>query len=334
MVQLSVLDQSIAVADRPQAEAIRESVSLAEYCEKLGYHRYWVSEHHNHPAIVGTAPEILIAAIASKTNRIRVGSAGVMLPHYSPFKVAEQFRVLDALAPGRIDLGLGRAPGSDGLTAFALNPNAAERPHQFPNDVMDLDAWLHGEELQEGHTFSKLKAQPSGDTAPEIWILGSSAFGAQVAAHFGLPYAFAWFFTNGHGGQQALEIYRQHYKPRARHPKSNPAICVWALAAETHEEAQYHFSSRARWQLFRDRGQHLTFEDPETALAAQYDEYEQSKIEELRKTTFVGTGEEVATRITALAKELNVEEVAIVTWAYDATARKNSYCQIASAFGL
>ena len=106
MVQLSVLDQSIAVADRPQAEAIRESVSLAEYCEKLGYHRYWVSEHHNHPAIVGTAPEILIAAIASKTNRIRVGSAGVMLPHYSPFKVAEQFRVLDALAPGRIDLGL------------------------------------------------------------------------------------------------------------------------------------------------------------------------------------------------------------------------------------
>ena len=129
MIHLSVLDQSIAVADRPQSDAIRDTVSLAEYCEELGYHRYWVSEHHNHPAIVGTAPEILIAAIASKTNRIRVGSAGVMLPHYSPFKVAEQFRVLDALAPGRIDLGLGRAPGSDGLTAFALNPNAVSYTH-------------------------------------------------------------------------------------------------------------------------------------------------------------------------------------------------------------
>ena len=145
MLKLSVLDQSIAVSGRPQGAAIRETIALANHCEDLGYHRFWVSEHHNHPAIVGTAPEIVIAAIASNTEKIRVGSAGVMLPHYAPFKVAEQFRVLDAIAPGRIDLGLGRAPGSDGLTAFALNPNAAERPNQFPNDVMDLDAWIHGE---------------------------------------------------------------------------------------------------------------------------------------------------------------------------------------------
>ena len=164
MLKLSVLDQSIAVSGRPQAAAIRETIALANHCEDLGYHRFWVSEHHNHPAIVGTAPEIVIAAIASNTEKIRVGSAGVMLPHYAPFKVAEQFRVLDAIAPGRIDLGLGRAPGSDGLTAFALNPNAAERPNQFPNDVMDLDAWIHGEPLQDGHTFSKLKAQPTGET--------------------------------------------------------------------------------------------------------------------------------------------------------------------------
>lgn len=334
MLRLSVLDQSIAVADRPQGLAIRESVSLAGYCEELGYHRYWVSEHHNHPAIVGTAPEILIAAIAAKTERIRVGSAGVMLPHYSPFKVAEQFRVLDAIAPGRIDLGLGRAPGSDGLTAFALNPSGAERPHQFPNDIMDLDAWIHGETLREGHTFSQLKAQPSGETAPEIWILGSSSFGAQVAAHFGLPYAFAWFFTNGHGGKQALDIYRKNYKPSGRHERPNAAICVWALAAETHDEAQFHFSSRARWQLYRDRGQHLTFETPEAALDADYDPYELAKIEELRKITFVGTGEEVVTRITALANELNVEEVAIVTWTYSEEARRSSYSEIAKAFGL
>jgi len=138
VLRLSVLDQSIAAAGRPHGQAIRDTVSLAAHCEALGYRRFWVSEHHNHPSILGTAPEILIAAMAMRTERIRIGSAGVMLPHYSALKVAEQFRVLDALAPGRIDLGLGRAPGSDGLTAYALHPMANERPQQFPADVRDI----------------------------------------------------------------------------------------------------------------------------------------------------------------------------------------------------
>jgi luciferase family oxidoreductase group 1 len=326
VLRLSVLDQSIAVAGRSQGSAIRETVALAQHCEALGYHRFWVSEHHNHPAIVGTAPEIVIAAIAATTERIRIGSAGI--------KVAEQFRVLDALAPGRIDLGLGRAPGSDGLTAYALNPNAAERPNQFPNDVMDLDAWLHGEPLQEGHTFARLKAQPQGETAPEIWILGSSAYGAQVAAHFGLPYAFAWFFTDGQGGEQALALYRDTYKPSERFPEPRSSICVWALAAETHEEAQYHFSSRARWQLYRDRGLHLTFETPADAMAAAYNEREEVRIAELRRTTFVGTGPEVVERTRELADRLGVDEVAIVTWSHSNEARRTSYTEIAKAFEL
>jgi luciferase family oxidoreductase group 1 len=334
VLRLSVLDQSIAVAGRPQGAAIRETVALAKHCEDLGYHRFWVSEHHNHPAIVGTAPEIVIAAIAATTERIRIGSAGVMLPHYAPFKVAEQFRVLDALAPGRIDLGLGRAPGSDGLTAFALNPNAAERPNQFPNDVLDLDAWVHGEALREGHGFAALKAQPTGETAPEIWILGSSAYGAQVAAHFGMPYAFAWFFTDGRGGKQALDLYRETYRPSTRHPKPNAGICVWALAAATHAEAQHHFSSRARWQIYRARGLHQTFETPEDALAAPYDARETARIEELRRTTFVGTGPEVVERIRELATRLGVEEVAVVTWTHGADARRDSYTEIAAAMGL
>ena len=147
MLRLSVLDQSIATSGRPHGHAIRDTLALAQHCDSLGYHRFWVSEHHSHPTIVGTALEILIAAIATHTTHLRVGSAGVMLPHYAPLKVAEQFRVLDALAPGRIDLGLGRAPGSDGRTAFALNPMANERPAQFPNDVADLMAWVHGEPL-------------------------------------------------------------------------------------------------------------------------------------------------------------------------------------------
>src|SRR6478672_13875910 len=150
-LRISVLDQSTAARDRGQDDAIRETLAYARHCDALGYHRYWVSEHHNSDSIVGTAPEILIAAIAATTQRIRVGSAGVMLPHYSALKVAEQFRVLEAIAPGRIDLGLGRAPGSDGRTAFALNPMANERPAHFPADVRDLMAWLTGSPLSEGH---------------------------------------------------------------------------------------------------------------------------------------------------------------------------------------
>src|SRR5579862_7046923 len=146
-MRLSVLDQSVAIAGRPHELSIRNTVALAKHCETLGYERFWVSEHHNHPTIVGTAPEIVMAAIAATTERIRIGSAGIMLPHYSAFKVAEVFRVLDALAPGRIDMGLGRAPGSDGLTAYALNPNAAAAADHFPMQVRDLLAWVAGAPL-------------------------------------------------------------------------------------------------------------------------------------------------------------------------------------------
>ncbi|BBK38392.1 N5,N10-methylene tetrahydromethanopterin reductase [Allostella sp. ATCC 35155] len=322
---VSILDQSIAAAGRPQGQAIRDTIALARHCEALGYHRFWVSEHHNHPTIVGSAPEILIAAIAATTDRIRVGSAGVMLPHYSAYKVAEQFRVLDAIAPGRIDLGLGRAPGSDGRTAFALNPLANERPDQFPSDVRDIQCWLAGEPLPEGHPFAAVQAYPQGETVPEVWILGSSDFGARVAAHFGLPYSFAWFFTDGRGGQQALDLYRSGYRPSPRHPAPRAGICVWALAADTEEEAQYHFTPRARWRLFRDRGIFLALESPEAAAAHTYSEMEQARIAEMRQNAFVGTGPAVGERIRDLARRLALDEIAIVTWAHDERARHRSY---------
>ena len=263
-MRLSVLDQSIAVVGRPHGESIRDTIALAQHCEALGYDRFWVSEHHSNETIVGTAPEILIAAIATVTKRIRVGSAGIMLPHYAPFKVAEQFRVLDAIAPGRIDLGLGRAPGSDGRTAFALHPLANERPAQFPGDVRDLMAWVTGSPCRRD-TPSGRSRKPVGVTTPEIWILGSSDYGAQVAAHFGLPYAFAWFFADGASGEQALDIYRRLYQPSAAHPIAHTALCVWALAADTEEEARHHFSSRARFRLLRERGIFAPLETPECA---------------------------------------------------------------------
>ena len=331
MLQLSVLDQSIACAGRPQGEAIRNTLALAHATEAMGYKRFWVSEHHSNDTIVGTAPEVLMAAVAATTTRIRVGSAGVMLPHYSPFKVAEQFRVLDALAPGRIDLGLGRAPGSDGRTAYALNPLANERPQQFPNDVRDLRAWVTGAALPDGHPFAKVRAFPSGDTSPEMWILGSSDFGAQVAAHFGMPYAFAWFFTDGAGAMEALRLYRDMYRPSERHPEPCPALCVWALAAETAEEAQRHFTSRARFRLFRDRGVFLPLEAPDVAAAYDYSAAEQARMDVFRRTAFVGTGASVTAQIKDLAQRTGAVEIAVVTWAFDEAARVKSYRLIAAA---
>jgi luciferase family oxidoreductase group 1 len=333
-LRLSVLDQSVAVVGRPHGQSIRDTIALAQLCEELGYHRFWVSEHHNHATIAGTAPEILIAAITSVTKRIRVGSAGVMLPHYSPLKVAEQFLVLEAIAPGRIDLGLGRAPGSDGRTAFALNPLANERPALFPNDVRDLMAWVSGGELPQGHHFRQVKAYPLSETVPEIWMLGSSDYGAQVAAHFGLPYAFAWFFTDGKGGPEALKLYRELYRPSPRHPEPNAALCVWALAAETEEEAQFHFTSRARVRLLRDRGIFAPLEPPEVAAAHVTSDAEAARIADMRRINFVGTGTQVAERIADLSRQHGVQEIAVVTWAYDEAVRRNSYRLLARAMGL
>jgi len=333
-LRLSVLDQSVAVTDRPHGAAIRDTIALARTCEALGYRRFWVSEHHSNATIVGTAPEILIAAIAAVTQRIRVGSAGIMLPHYSSFKVAEQFRVLDAIAPGRIDLGLGRAPGSDGRTAFALNPLANERPARFPSEVRDLIAWVTGGPLPEGHPFAAVRAYPLGKTAPEVWLLGSSDYGAQVAAHFGLPYAFAWFFTDGAGAAEAIDVYRRLYRPSVNHPEPHAALCVWALAAETEEEAQFHFSSRARFRLLRDRGIFAPLEPPAVAAGYPYTQAEAARMALFRNNALVGTGAQVAERIARLQKLLDVAEIAVVTWAYDEGARQQSYRLLAEAAGI
>jgi luciferase family oxidoreductase group 1 len=329
-----VLDQSPVVTGRAPDTSIRESLALARHAEALGYHRYWVAEHHNSASIAGSAPEILIAAIAAATTRIRVGSAGVMLPHYSSLKVAEQFRVLEAIAPGRIDLGVGRAPGSDRLTAHALNPNANAAAEQFPAAVRDLLAWLSGERLPEGHTFRDVAAMPTGPTVPEVWILGSSEFGAQVAAHFGLPYCFAHFITDGHGAAEALETYRRTYRPSPRHPVPHGAVCVWALAADTEEEADREFASRALWRLGRDRGAYEPLPSPEEARAYPYSAADLARIERLTRTAIHGTGAVVAERIRALAVSLGVREVGILTATHDPEPRRRSYGLLAEAFGL
>jgi luciferase family oxidoreductase group 1 len=330
----SVLDQSPAKQGQAEDNAIRETLALARHCERLGYHRYWLSEHHNSGALAGTAPEILVAAIAANTQRIRVGSSGVMLPHYSALKVAEQFRVIEAIAPGRIDLGVGRAPGSDQLTAMALNAHSNAHD-EFPRQVFELQAWLTGERLPDNHPFRQVVAHPRGPTSPELWILGSSDYGAQLAAHFGLPYAFAYFFSDGQGVQQALSLYRRNYRPSNRYPKPVATICVWALAAGTEAEARRLMTSRELWRLSRDKGGlRDPLASPEQAAAYPYTAADHAAIQQIRDKAFAGTADQVAAKLRALAAELLLDEIVINTWTFDEAARARSYELLATALEL
>jgi luciferase family oxidoreductase group 1 len=333
VLRISVLDQSTIVTGRSPDASIRESIRLAAHCESLGYARYWCAEHHNSDSQAGTAPEILISAIAATTTRIRVGSAGVMLPHYSSLKVAEQFRVLDAIAPGRIDLGLGRAPGSDGRTAFALNPRADSAADEFPAAVRDLIHWSAGERLVEGHPFRDIRAQPMSATHPEIWILGSSDYGAQVAAYFGLPFCFAHFITEGRGVDEAFAYYREGYRPSAAHPSPHGAICVWAVTAETAAEAERLFSSRMISRLNRDKGIFAALPSPEEAAAYVLSDADKARVERLRSRSIYGTPDVVGAKLRELAVRYQVEEIAILSTVHDPEARRRSYALLAAEFG-
>jgi luciferase family oxidoreductase group 1 len=334
-MKLSVLDQSAAVAGRSEAESIRETLALAGHCEALGYHRFWLSEHHNIPAIVGTAPEVLMAAIAATTSRIRIGSAGVMLPHYSALKVAEQFRVLEALAPGRIDLGLGRAPGGDMRTAQALNPNGYGAAEDFPQQVRDLQAWVCAPEGEGGgEAYQGIHAHPHGPTSPEMWILGSSDYGAQLAAHFGLPYAFAYFFTDGQGAEQAMDLYRRLYRPSPRFPTPQSTLCVWALVADTEVQARHQALSRDRWRVDRNRGVFGPLRSPDEVAARGFQPADAPVLRTLRERAFVGTAAQVGAKLRALAADYGLSELVVNTWAHDPAVRRRSYTLLAQEFGL
>ena len=333
-MRLSVLDQSSIVTGRSAPASIQETLALARLCEDLGYDRYWLAEHHNSASQAGTAPEILMAAIAATTRRIRVGSAGVMLPHYASLKVAEQFRVLEAIAPGRIDMGLGRAPGSDGRTAYALNPAADSAADHFPSMVRDLLHWVRGEPLVDGHPFRDIVAQPAGDTAPEPWILGSSDYGAQVAAYFGLPYCFAHFITDGRGAEQALQAYRDGFRPSPSLARPYAVAAVWAMAADTEAEADRLFASRALWRLGRDRGVSEPLPSADEAAAYPYTEAERTRVAATRARALAGTPDQVIGQFRTLSKTLEVEEIVILTTLHDAADRRRSYTLLAEAAGL
>lgn len=330
-MKLSVLDQSVACAGRDEADALRDTVEMAVHCEALGFHRFWVSEHHGLPGIVGSAPEIVMAAVAARTRRIRIGSAGVMLPHYAPLKVAEQFNVLQALAPGRIDLGVGRAPAGDMRTALALNPDAAHAAEAFPELIAEVMAWTAG---RRHRGITAHPRPPAGVAPPELWVLGSSDYGARLAAQLGLPYAFAWFFTDGQGGEQALALYRTLYRPSERHPAPRPTICVWALAADTADAARHHALSRDRWRVDRQRGLLGPLRPPHEVAAEGFSAAETAQLQPMREQALVGTAAEVGAKLRTLAEWLQLDELVVNTWAHDPAVRRRSYALLAREFGL
>jgi luciferase family oxidoreductase group 1 len=328
----SVLDQSPVSEGRGEDQAIRDSLALAQDCERLGYERFWLSEHHALSSVAGTAPEVLAAAVAATTRRIRVGSAGVMLPHYSALKVAEQFRVLEAIAPGRIDLGVGRAPGSDGLTARALNAHA--NVDEFPRQVQELDHWVRNEPLPEAHPYRGIVAHPTGATSPSLWILGSSTYGAQLAAYLGLPYAFAYFFSDGAGVEEALDSYRRNFRPSGRLSAPHATVCVWALAADTAAEARTLLTAREHWRVGFEKGLRAPLVSPEKAAAHPYTPTERATLERLRAAAFAGSAVQVAGMLRELGERLELDEIVINTWTYDPEARRHSYALLAEAFEL
>lgn len=330
---LSVLDQSPISEGSTGADALHNTIDLARLTDQLGYRRYWVAEHHGGPMLAGPSPEALIGPIAAATQGIRVGSGGVMLPHYSPLKVAETFTVLAGLFPGRIDLGIGRAAGTDPLTTFALQRDRRQAaPDDFPQQLAELLAYFD-DSLPTDHPFHRLASTlPGRPELPIPWLLGSSAQSAIWAGQLGLPYAFA-DFINAEGSEIA-KLYRERFEPSRDLRASRTAVAVWALAAPTEEEAVFlSTSSRMSFTLLR-RNQLIPVPSPEKAV--EFLEREGKPLNGARpgRRSIVGTPEKVRAEIETVASEYGAEEVIVVTITYDHQARRRSYELIADAFGL
>ncbi len=354
-LRLSVLDQSPVPAGHTAGEALANSLDLAQHADRLGYTRLWYSEHHAMEMLACTAPEILITRAAAATKRIRVGSGGVMLPHYSAFKVAEVFSTLHAMFPGRIDLGIGRAPGGGQLESYALRrTRQGPQPDDFPQQLAEVLAYLHPDRFAESpdHPFRKLLVAPHEPGAPDVWLLGSSMWSAVTAAQEGLPYAYAHFFS-AQGTRQAIEYYQRNFQPSRfdddglgrKTPEAT--LAIGAICAPTQEEAEFlHASVRLLQRRIRT-GDRRPVASPEDAVreletmrpqapnpfasftAGSFDEPD----EEWPRYV-VGTPDKVALKLRALAEELHLSELIVNTITHSHEARLRSYSLLAEAMGL
>ncbi len=332
-MRLSVLDQSPISEGSTGADALHNTLDLARLTDELGYHRYWVAEHHGGPMLAGPSPEVLIGPIAGATEGIRVGSGGVMLPHYSPLKVAESFTILAALFPGRIDLGIGRAAGTDPLTTFALQRDRRQAaPDDFPQQLAELLAYFD-DSLPTDHPFHRLAASlPGRPELPVPWLLGSSAQSAIWAGELGLRYAFADFINPG--GSEIAALYRQRFRSERDLGAPQTAVAAWVLCAPSDEEAQHlAASSRMTLTLLR-RGELIPVPTPEKAVAFLAAQGKSVTGGLPGRRAILGSPDTVRAGIEALADEYRADEVIVVTITHDHGARRRSYELIAGAMGL
>ncbi len=332
---LSVVDQSPVRQGGTAGDALRETIELARATEKLGYQRFWVAEHHNLPGFAGTAPEIMIGQIAARTNTMRVGSGGVMLSHYSALKVAETFRMLESLYPGRIDLGIGRAPGSDPRTAAALAyPGGVRDISYFPEQVDDVLAYL-ADERDPAHPFAGVHAGPTPATMPEVWLLGSGIDSAHLAAQRGLPFSYAYFFGMGvEHGPTIVESYRRYFRPSAFLSEPQVNVAVQVLCAETEEEAKRLAASRNLVRLRIVTGRRSGVPPVEEALAYPYTPQERAYLAEFTRANVDGNPQQVKAKLEAIAELYQTTDLSIVTICYDFTARVRSYELVAEVCGI
>ena len=324
--KFSVLDLVPIVKDATAAEAIERSLDLARHTENLGYTRFWISEHHNMESLASSAPTLLIGHIAGGTKTIRVGSGGVMLPNHAPLVVAEQFGTLGTIYPGRIDLGLGRAPGTDQRTAMALRRYRQETVQDFPNNIDELQTYFSVE-----NATAPVRATPGEGVDIPLYLLGSSTFSAELAGKKGLPYAFASHFAPTHL-HHALRLYHENFKPSDQLEKPYTMACVNVIAAETDEDAQRLATSAKQFMLGVIRNTRKPLSPPVDSMAGIWNEMEKMQIEQMMHYSFIGSKETIAKGLEQFQKETLVDEIIVISHIYDHAARLKSYKLVSEVF--
>lgn len=331
-IRLSVLDQSPVRKGATPEQAIQETIQLAKYADELGYTRYWVAEHHNTGLLAGSAPEVLLAYLASQTKSIRIGSGGVMMPNHSALKVAENFRMLEALAPGRIDLGMGRAPGTDRLTAAMLNPSNQFSEQDFIEQLFNLRNYFH-DTAQPGTPQAKVRAIPQVNTVPAMWLLSSSGQSGIFAAHFGMGFSFA-HFINPIGGPEAVATYRERFKPSDDLPEQQANMAVFVFCSEDEEKiAQHQALMDFRFNQFEKGTPSIpvTYEDIKNMT---YTLAEEERIRYNRQRVITGRAVELKDKLNQLAESYNVDEIIAVTITENFEDRLESYRLLAKVFEI
>ena len=329
-IRLSVLDQSPVRKGVTAEQAIQETAELARYTDQLGYTRFWISEHHNTGSLAGSTPEVLLAYLGSQTKSIRIGSGGVMMPNHSALKVAENFRMLEALFPGRVDLGMGRAPGTDRLTAAMLNPSNQFREQDFINQLYDLNNYFH-DRGDPGTPLSKIRAIPQIQTVPDMWLLSSSGESGLFAAHFGMGLSFA-HFINPIGGPEAIARYRERFQPSEDRAEPAASVAIFVFCSEDEEKIRQHQAlMEFRFnQLEQGKGiLPVTYEDIKDM---DYTVHELERMIHHRKRMITGKPAEIKQKLTKLAEDYDVDEIIAVTIAEDFDDRLKSYQYLAQQF--